>query len=232
MTGMNYKQVQYLRKIASPQYALADGDNPALLDRRFGFPYGTVAKLNPGLDYTKLQIGQKLNMPDTWKAPSYYTLAKGDTMQGLDRKYNLPIGSFEKANPKLDYNRLQIGQQVMIPYKQPAVKQPATAAQPAGSTAYTDPSDYVLNGILMQESLNGKLTEGDILNGKAYSVGPYQIREVKPGAEYTRYNKARAKLPRTNIPVIDDVNDAFHTNYTAEDRKDAVKAREITKAVS
>lgn len=59
-------QVSSLNKTAAPKYTLQKGDNPAILDRRFGFKPGTIAGLNPGLDYRRLQIGQKLTMPDNW----------------------------------------------------------------------------------------------------------------------------------------------------------------------
>ena len=66
---MTYPEIQRMRKQAAPQptYALKQGENPAILDRRFGFKPGTIASLNPGLDYNKLQIGQQLNMPSSWK---------------------------------------------------------------------------------------------------------------------------------------------------------------------
>lgn len=57
-----------MNKQADERYELKSGDNPAILDRRFGFRPGTVASLNPGLDYRRLQIGQKLNMPAGWRS--------------------------------------------------------------------------------------------------------------------------------------------------------------------
>lgn len=167
---MKYSEVQAMRKTASPKYTLQRGDNPAVLDKRFGFKPGTVAGLNPGLDYSRLQIGQQLNMPDTWSpnadkpatlppppppptppaipstppeapdapdTPSYYTIARGDTMQGLDKRFGLPIGSFEKANPDLDYRKLRIGQRINMPARQteaPAADQSPDTPSPQSTT--------------------------------------------------------------------------------------------------
>jgi LysM repeat protein len=66
---MKYTEVYKMRKnsVQQPTYALKQGESPAVLDRRFGFKPGTIASLNPGLDYNKLQIGQQLNMPSSWK---------------------------------------------------------------------------------------------------------------------------------------------------------------------
>lgn len=251
---MKYAEVQSMRKTAAPQYVLQEGENPSVLDKRFGFRQGTIAGLNPGLDYRRLQIGQKLNMPEGWQPQgqstqrstpaAYHTISSGDTMQGLDKRYGFPVGSFEKANPGLDYRRLQIGQRVSIPVRQaaspapaPAPRPPAPRPQPAprpatppvqapGRTGFAGPSEYNINGAMMQESLNGRYTQGDIRDGYAYSQGPLQIREVFP-SERAAYEKRRAGKPMTYIPVIDDVNDHYGTSYTAADRSDPAKAREL-----
>jgi LysM repeat protein len=240
-------------KTAAPQYALQEGENPSVLDKRFGFRQGTIAGLNPGLNYRKLQIGQKLNMPAGWRPQkttptasraSYHTIASGDTMQGLDKRYGLPIGSFERANPGLDYNKLQIGQRVNMPARQVASPAPAPAPRPAtpkpqpqrppvkpvvqtkDRQPFAGPSEYNVNGALMQESLNGRYTNGDIRQGYAYARGPLQIREVFP-SERAAYERRRAGKAMTYVPVIDDVNDHFGTSYTADDRNDPAKSREL-----
>lgn len=251
---MKYSEVQAMRKTAAPQYELQEGENPSVLDKRFGFRQGTIAGLNPGLDYRRLQIGQKLNMPEGWQpqvqptqratTPAYHTIASGDTMQGLDKRYGFPVGSFESANPGLDYRRLQIGQRVSIPTRQAASPAPAPAPRPAtprpqpaprpttppvqapGRTGFAGPSEYNINGAMMQESLNGRYTQGDIKDGYAYSQGPLQIREVFP-SERAAYEKRRAGKTMTYVPVIDDVNDHYGTSYTAADRSDPAKAREL-----
>lgn len=253
---MKYSEVQQMRKTAAPKYTLQRGDNPALLDRRFGFKPGTVAGLNRGLDYRRLQVGQQLNMPEGWRPPeattgdsAYHTIASGDTMQGLDRRYGFPVGSFERANPGLNYRRLQVGQRVRMPVIRPAATAPAAAsarpapqaqrpaprpqaqpqrppAQPSGRQPFTGPSDYNMHGAMMQESLNGRTLEGDIRNGKAYARGVLQIREVFP-SERAAYERGRQGRPMTYVPVIDDVNDHYGTSYTAADRNDPVKSQEI-----
>lgn len=207
---MNYSEALQMLKRANdgPTYELKRGQNPALLDKRFGFAPGTIANLNPGLDYTKLQIGQKLKMPSTWRAPSYHTIAKGDTMQGLDKRYGLPYGSFQKANPGLDYKRLQIGQRVEIPMR--------PVADP-NREPFKGPSPNTVIGPLMQESLNGRELRGDIRDGYAYAIGPLGIKQVWP-SQRAKYLERRGNKPKTYIPVIDDVNDRYKTSYTAEDR--------------
>lgn len=252
---MKYTEVYRMRKssVQQPTYALKQGENPAVLDRRFGFKSGTIASLNPGLDYNKLQIGQQLNMPSSWKQPSYYTISSGDTMRGLDKRYKLPIGSFQKANPGLNYNRLRVGQRITMPkmQKMPVFtpkKAPVVPKKPEISTfqpsktqkypikaqnkqLFKPTSDYNVNGAMMQQSLNGKYTQGDIKAGKPYSIGPLQIRQVYP-KERAAYLRRRRGKNRTFVPVIDDVNDRYGTSYTAQDRKNVEKSRQIYKLYS
>lgn len=88
----------------------------------------------------KKQAAQLIKEPTPTPPPTltYHTIAKGDTMQGLDKWYNLPIGSFEKANPNINYNRLQIGQRVNIPVMQtaPAQRPGASVSKPAAKAVY------------------------------------------------------------------------------------------------
>ena len=228
---MKYLNFLQMLKAAAelPSYTLKRGQSLSILDRRFGFKPGTIASLNPGLDYSKLQIGQKLKMPSSWKQPSYYTISSGDTMRGLDKRYNFSIGSFQKANPGLDYNRLRVGQRIIMPTVQKtSVSTPkkAKSKQPFKPT-----SDYNVNGAMMQQSLNGKYTEGDIRNGKPYSIGILQMRQIYP-TEIPSYQKRRRGKNKTFVPVIDDVNDKYGTSYTAQDRKNVEKARQIYKLYS
>ena len=252
---MKYSNFLQMLKAAAelPSYTLKRGQTPAILDRRFGFKPGTIASLNPDLDYNRLQIGQQLNMPSSWKQPSYYTISSGDTMRGLDRRYKLPIGSFQKANPGLNYNRLRVGQRIAMPtvQKMPVStpkkalvtpkKLELSAFQPSktqkspikakNKQPFKPTSDYNVNGAMMQQSLNGKYTQGDIKEGKPYSIGPLQIRQIYP-KEKAAYLRRRRGKNKTYVPVIDDVNDKYGTSYTAQDRKDIKKSRQLYKLYS
>lgn len=244
-----------MNKQAGEQYMLQKGDNPAILDRRFGFNPGTVASLNPGLDFRRLRVGQMLNMPKGWSSgkptavvqktmraaqPQYHTISRGDTMRGLDKRYGLPLGSFERANPGLDYSRLPLGARVNIPsqvrsqrpiQKQPVLgnvgQVPAVNRQTAAE-GFVGPSDDNAYWAMMHESTNGKALEGDVRNGYPHARGVLQIREVFP-SERAAYERSRAGKTKTYSRNIDDVNDYFGTNFTLKDRDDPVKSLQMYK---
>ncbi len=44
-----------------------------------------------------------------------YTVEAGDTLTGIAAKFGMPSGLVAEANPGLDYNRLSVGQQLIIP---------------------------------------------------------------------------------------------------------------------
>ena len=83
---------------------------------------------------------------------------------------------------------------------------------------YPGPSKDSWQGPAMQESFNGKFRMGDQdkKTGKYMSHGLLHMYQV-PDSDLKRYNKARQGKSKTYFPVVDDVNDNFGTNYTADD---------------
>ena len=81
------------------------------------------------------------------------------------------------------------------------------------------------NDVALVESVNGKLREGDFVNGVPHSRGLLHIRKVFP-REQAKYEARRNGKPMTYYPVLDDVNDLGY-NYTVNDLDDDSKQREI-----
>lgn len=146
-----------------------------------------------------------------------YTLGKGESLALLAQRYGIPLQTLQQLNPMKDYSKMPVGYSVRMPV---GWKPPVFAG---------GPSDYNVNGALMQESLNGKLTQGDVRDGVVYSYGPLQIRKVFP-AEQAAYEKQRAGKPMSGSFVLDEVNDRRKTPYTLEDAKDWDKAKDIYKS--
>lgn len=47
--------------------------------------------------------------------PGVYRIKAGDNFSGIARRYQIPLSTLINANPHVDYNRLQIGQEIVIP---------------------------------------------------------------------------------------------------------------------
>jgi LysM repeat protein len=157
-----------------------------------------------GGDYTL----KELNIPALT-----HTIVSGDNPSRLAKRYGLPVSAITRANPNMNFNRLRIGGSLNIPsYYRPAFKLP----------------QYMIDTIVDIESRGKSNAEGDIRNGKAFSEGLTQIREVF-GNELKKYEASRQGKPKTYSYILDDVNDRFNTTYKLSDRKDAELAKKITK---
>ena len=118
-------------------YAIRAGDTFFSIARRFGISVDALAAANPGVDPNRLQIGQQICVPAPAPAPGpcpggfLYTIRSGDTFFSLARRFGITLQALLSANPGVDPNRLQVGQQICIPA-------PAPSPLPClGGTIYT-----------------------------------------------------------------------------------------------
>lgn len=113
---------------ATGTYTIKSGDTFWYLERKNGWQYGTLQKLNPGVNPNALKIGQVIKVPKSEqkkksaaanpvKKPNYktYVIKKGDTFWGLEEKNKWPHGTLQKLNPGVNPNELKIGQTIRIP---------------------------------------------------------------------------------------------------------------------
>jgi len=106
-------------------YAIRPGDTFFSLARRFNTTVDAIMAANPGVSPTNLQIGQVICIP---VAPTpglcpggfFYTIRAGDTYFSLARRFGISVAAIIAANPGVDPDRLQIGQQICIPAPVPA----------------------------------------------------------------------------------------------------------------
>lgn len=64
-------------------------------------------------------------------AASSYTVKKGDTLGSIASKHGVSTADLQKANKGLSANKLQIGQELVLPGGAPAKAEPAPKAEPA-----------------------------------------------------------------------------------------------------
>lgn len=61
---MNNTSKTNVQPVKDGIYSILKGDNPWSLNKKFNIPQGTIQKLNPKTNFKKLQIGQKINIPN------------------------------------------------------------------------------------------------------------------------------------------------------------------------
>lgn len=112
-------------------YVVRNGENEWTIARKFGMTVRELHAMNPGVDFSPLQIGVKLKVPGSGKAESpqtvtvaknttatargTYKVAQGDNDWIIARKLGVTVATLHKLNAGVKWDRLQIGQSIVAP---------------------------------------------------------------------------------------------------------------------
>jgi LysM repeat protein len=132
------------------EYVVTKGDNFSALAKKFHVSVKAISDANPGVDSSKLKIGQKLHipaptvptaaLPAAGTAPmegagtggeATYTVKSGDNLSSIAKEKGTTVKALRAAN-NLKTDRITVGQKLKVPVK--------AAAPVAGSTAPTEPT--------------------------------------------------------------------------------------------
>lgn len=116
-----------LQQVACPGgtlYTIRPGDSYFGLAQRFNTTIAALIAANPGVDPQNLRLGQQICIP---VAPTpgpcpggfSYTIVTGDTFFSIARRFGIAVPALAAANPGVDPNALQIGQQICVPAPAP-----------------------------------------------------------------------------------------------------------------
>jgi LysM repeat protein len=121
------------------EYKVASGDVPVTIAKKFNISVQALLDANPGLEPTKLKIGQPLHIPaPTAAAPTaargsvatppgveaaggsqIYSVKSGDNLTKIATQFGVTLRALRTAN-NLSTDRLTVGQKLKIPGKAPA----------------------------------------------------------------------------------------------------------------
>ena len=127
------------------EYKVASGDVPVTIAKKFNISVQALLDANPGLEPTKLKIGQPLHIPpptasSTTTARSAaapptaeaaggaqtYSVKSGDNLTKIATQFGVTLRALRTAN-NLSTDRLVVGQKLKIPGKAPASSAPGTS---------------------------------------------------------------------------------------------------------
>lgn len=135
---LNYFEKVNTCPTGSFPYIIKSGDTLYKLAITYNTTVDAIMKINPGINPNRLQIGQKICIPDENTSPikcpvgSFaYTIKRGDTLYHLAITYNTTVEAIIRLNPGINPGNLQIGEVICIPRETPPQK------CPVGSFAYT-----------------------------------------------------------------------------------------------
>jgi LysM repeat protein len=108
-------------------YTIGAGDNLYRIASRYGTTVPAILRANPGLDPSRLYVGQRICIPraqfptptpppvETCPGGFFYTIGTGDTLYSIAIRFNTTVEAIIRANPGFDPNRLYVGQRICIP---------------------------------------------------------------------------------------------------------------------
>ena len=133
---------------AATEYIVASHDTFGTIAKKFGVTSKAIMDANPGVEATKLQIGQKLHIPaatrtavaatggttspDAATGDQVYHVKSGDTLIKIASEHHTSVKAIRAAN-SLRTDRITVGQKLKLPVKS------ATSPGPT-ETASTNPT--------------------------------------------------------------------------------------------
>jgi LysM repeat protein len=108
-------------------YTIRPGDSVYNLAGRFEITVESIIAANPNIDPANLQVGQQICIPvkdisGPCESGFFYTVVLGDTFFNIARRFNITTEALAAANPGVDPNKLQIGQEICVPAPTPPVR--------------------------------------------------------------------------------------------------------------
>lgn len=123
------------------EYSVLKGDTLIGIASKFGVTVKALQEANPGIEPTRLQIGQKIQVPPPSATPAsipataavataangsqLYTVKSGDTLSSIASRFGTTVRAIRSAN-SLKTDRILVGQKLKIPVK--ATAEPAADA--------------------------------------------------------------------------------------------------------
>jgi LysM repeat protein len=126
------------------EHVIAKGDSFYSIGKKYGVTMKAIADANPGVDSSKLKIGQKIKIPaatapaaggvvapasDVGAGTQTYTVKSGDTLTKIAAQFGVTIKALRSAN-NLATDRIKVGDKLKIPVKAAA---PAPAPAPVAA---------------------------------------------------------------------------------------------------
>jgi LysM repeat protein len=113
------------RPAAATEHTVARGDTFYGLAQRYGVTASDIARVNPGVDATRLQVGQKLTIPaPRAEAPvvggagdggrGVYVVKRGDTLTRIAQQHGITVQALKDMNG-LVMDRIIIDQKLKVP---------------------------------------------------------------------------------------------------------------------
>ncbi len=97
----------------SAHYNVQKGDTISAISKWFGISQSDIERANPGLNASKLHIGQTIFLPNI--KTGFHIVAAGENLTTIAKKNGVTLEALLRANPAQDPRKLQRGSLLKIP---------------------------------------------------------------------------------------------------------------------
>jgi peptidoglycan endopeptidase LytF len=132
-------------------YVVEKGDSAYNIAKKLGCSLEQLKKLNPNIDLSNLNIGDRLILPNNTKIASntqisnIYIVKSGDTASKIADEYNIPLSELAKLNPQLNLSNINIGDRIIVPTRMAAQQKIVKKQIPLNTDTYTvEPKDTLI----------------------------------------------------------------------------------------
>jgi|SRR5436190_2962277 len=134
---------------ATREYVVVKNDSFYTIGRKFGVSRSAIARANPGVDSTRLKVGQKLLVPASTSSTiaaatagnggeSAYVVKSGDNLSKIARAHGTTVNEIRSLNA-LKTDRIKVGDKLKLPGAKPAPASPIPAVTNPGTPAAPPP---------------------------------------------------------------------------------------------
>jgi len=145
------RQMSTLGLSQAKVYVVEKGDSAYNIAKKLGCSLEQLKKLNPNIDLSNLNIGDRLILPNNTKIASntqisnIYIVKSGDTASKIANEYNIPLSELAKLNPQLNLSNINIGDRIIVPTRMAAQQKIVQKQIPLNTDTYTvEPKDTLI----------------------------------------------------------------------------------------
>lgn len=185
-------------------YVVEKGDSAYNIATKLGCSLEQLKKLNPNIDLSNLNIGDRLILPNNTKIASntqisnIYIVKSGDTASKIANEYNIPLSELAKLNPQLNLSNINIGDRIIVPTRMAAQQKIVQKQIPLNTDTYTvEPKDTLI-GI-----------------SEKTGISIDNIKKFNPNVDWSNLQigeKIVLKEPKQSEPVSQNTTVAVTTN--------------------
>ncbi len=171
--------------VGAQPYIIKRGDTLYNLANRFDTTVPAIISANPSINPRMLMISQVICVPmrngyGPCPRENYYTIKWGDTLDKISEFFNISLDDLLEANPRLDPDRVVVGQVICIPLAIPPVTCPENTERyiiKSGDTFYSLASRFGVS-IESIEVLNPGVNPDALLIGQPICI-PLETIDVR-----------------------------------------------------